>query len=232
MIDSSRYNRLFRVLKVLTDIVRFQRRLSEPSGGNVVSSATLRPVPRSANVGAAASANGSKSRSESEGLDRYNQAWSEIEAGDLRDGNTRAGLCHSSRDSELLFRLFCMFHFYVFSFLEGSLWNSAVISGNHFKEKKLFFLFSTWVFLILHADLIYFTGPRPIRRRRRSKMSRFVGQPGHCMTNHSSTSTLVSYVHFFTSFQTSPPNSCCFYFAALFPCPNSVWFHEAGPNVC
>ena len=139
MIDSSRYNRLFRVLKVLTDIVRFQRRLSEPSGGNVVSSATLRPVPRSANVGAAASANGSKSRSESEGLDRYNQAWSEIEAGDLRDGNTRAGLCHSSRDSELLFRLFCMFHFYVFSFLEGSLWNSAVISGNHFKKKNYFF---------------------------------------------------------------------------------------------
>jgi hypothetical protein len=32
--------------------------------------------------------NGSKARSENEGLDRYTQPWSEIEAGDLRDGKT------------------------------------------------------------------------------------------------------------------------------------------------
>jgi hypothetical protein len=32
--------------------------------------------------------NGNKARSENEGLDRYNQPWSEIEAGDLRDGKT------------------------------------------------------------------------------------------------------------------------------------------------
>lgn len=57
-----------------------QRRLSEPSGG-------MPNVNRYKSNNPSQHMNGSnKSRSENEGLDRCNNTWNEIEAGDVRDG--------------------------------------------------------------------------------------------------------------------------------------------------
>ena len=60
-----------------------QRRLSEPSGGAPITGRTCqRPNSASQNMGGS----NNKSRSENEGLDRCNNTWNEIEAGDVRDG--------------------------------------------------------------------------------------------------------------------------------------------------
>jgi hypothetical protein len=58
-----------------------QRRLSEPSGGMPISSRSQRP-----NTSHQMNGTSNISRSENEGLDKCNNTWNEIEAGDVRDG--------------------------------------------------------------------------------------------------------------------------------------------------
>jgi hypothetical protein len=67
--------------------------LSEPSGGGPINGGIVRHHQRAAaqplaSVAAATGVNSNKSRSENEGLDRYSNAYNEIEAGDVRDGQS------------------------------------------------------------------------------------------------------------------------------------------------
>jgi hypothetical protein len=61
--------------------LKIQRRLSEPSGGIPISSRCQRP-----NTSHQMNGTSNMSRSENEGLDKSNNTWNEIEAGDVRDG--------------------------------------------------------------------------------------------------------------------------------------------------
>jgi len=66
--------------------------LSEPSGGGPINGGVVRHHQRAAAqpsvTTAAAGVNSNKSRSENEGLDRYSNTFNEIEAGDVRDGQS------------------------------------------------------------------------------------------------------------------------------------------------
>jgi len=67
--------------KNLNSCLFFQRRLSEPSGGMPISNRCQRP-----NTSHQMNGTNNMSRSENEGLDKCNNTWNEIEAGDVRDG--------------------------------------------------------------------------------------------------------------------------------------------------
>ena len=81
--------------------------MSEPSGGGPINGGVVRhhqraaAQPSVATATAAAGVNSNKSRSENEGLDRYSNTFNEIEAGDVRDGQSIL-----NRTTELQFYLF------------------------------------------------------------------------------------------------------------------------------
>ena len=81
--------------------------MSEPSGGGPINGGVVRhhqraaAQPSVATATAAAGVKSNKSRSENEGLDRYSNTFNEIEAGDVRDGQSIL-----NRTTELQFYLF------------------------------------------------------------------------------------------------------------------------------